>query len=95
MDTLTELVSERKATAERLADLDSRIVLALAERGAPALEPDRLLTVPEAAERLDIKASYLYDLIRRQQVPSVRVGKFVKVQEATVRAIQAGKIQLG
>ncbi len=92
---IAELVSERKATAERLADLDAKITLALADQRAVAELPDRLLTVPEAAGRLDVKASYLYDLIRRQQVPSVRVGKFVKVQEATVRAIQAGKILLG
>lgn len=42
--------------------------------------PSRLvLTVPEVAAELQIPASTVYDLIRRGEIPSVRVGKRIRV----------------
>lgn len=42
--------------------------------------PQRLaLTVPEAAAELQIPVSTLYDLIRRGEVPAVRIGKRIRV----------------
>ena len=44
------------------------------------------LTVPEAAAELQIPASTLYDLIRRGEVPAVRIGKRIRVP---VRRLEA------
>lgn len=47
---------------------------------APEASPRRLvLTVPEVAAELQIPASTVYDLIRRGEIPSVRVGKRIRV----------------
>jgi len=48
--------------------------------GAPDASPRRIvLTVPEVAAELQIPASTVYDLIRRGEIPSVRVGKRIRV----------------
>ena len=50
--------------------------------GAPEAGPRRLvLTVPEVAAELQIPASTVYDLIRRGEIPSVRVGKRIRVPQ--------------
>jgi len=38
-----------------------------------------VLTVPEVAAELQIPASTVYDLIRRGEIPSVRVGRRIRV----------------
>jgi excisionase family DNA binding protein len=49
---------------------------------APETGPRRLvLTVPEVAAELQIPASTVYDLIRRGEIPSVRVGKRIRVPQ--------------
>lgn len=40
-----------------------------------------VLTVPEVAAELQIPASTVYDLIRRGEIPSVRVGKRIRVPQ--------------
>jgi excisionase family DNA binding protein len=48
--------------------------------GAPEANQRRLvLTVPQVAAELQIPASTVYDLIRRGEIPSVRVGKRIRV----------------
>lgn len=37
------------------------------------------LTVPEVAERLSLAPSYVYELARRGDLPSVRRGKYVRI----------------
>jgi excisionase family DNA binding protein len=47
-------------------------------------EPDRLLTLPEVAERLAIPTGHAYDLARRDILPVVRFGKYVRVSAASL-----------
>ena len=47
-------------------------------------EPDRLLTLPEVAERLAIPMGHAYDLARRDLLPVVRFGKYVRVSAASL-----------
>jgi excisionase family DNA binding protein len=47
-------------------------------------EPDRLLTIPEVAERLAIPTGYAYDLARRDVLPVVRFGKYVRVSQTSL-----------
>ena len=37
------------------------------------------LTVPELAAELQIPVSTLYDLIRRGEIPAVRIGKRIRI----------------
>jgi putative molybdopterin biosynthesis protein len=47
---------------------------------APDASPRRIaLTVPEVAAELQIPGPTVYDLIRRGEIPSVRVGKRIRV----------------
>jgi excisionase family DNA binding protein len=68
--------------------LMARALVPCAPKADPS-EPIRLLTVPEAAERLNIPRSYLYELVRLGRVPAQRIGpKYVRLNPATVAEIQ-------
>lgn len=47
-------------------------------------EPDRLLTIPQVAERLAIPTGHAYELARRDVLPVVRFGKYVRVSLASL-----------
>jgi excisionase family DNA binding protein len=47
-------------------------------------EPDRLLTIPQVAERLAIPPGHAYELARRDVLPVVRFGKYVRVSQANL-----------
>jgi len=51
---------------------------------ADGQEPDRLLTIPQVAEHLAIPTGHAYDLARRDILPVVRFGKYVRVSEASL-----------
>jgi excisionase family DNA binding protein len=45
------------------------------------------LTVDEAAERLGVKRSWIYERTRRNTIPHRKLGKFVRFTEQDIRAI--------
>ena len=45
---------------------------------------DRLLKVPEAAERLALGRTHTYDLITRGLLPHIRIGRAVRIPEAAL-----------
>lgn len=51
---------------------------------ADGSQPDRLLTLPEVAERLAIPTGHAYELARRDLLPVVRFGKYVRVSEVSL-----------
>jgi excisionase family DNA binding protein len=51
---------------------------------ADGREPDRLLTLPEVAERLAIPTGHAYELARRDVLPVVRFGKYVRVSQVSL-----------
>src|SRR5215510_280784 len=90
---VTELgaVEARAMLAELVALQGLVLTRVLTSEAAAATppEPARLLTVPEAAERLAIPSSFLYELIRQGRVPAQRIGpKYVRLHPATVEEIQ-------
>jgi excisionase family DNA binding protein len=55
---------------------------------------DRLLSVPEAAPRLDLKESRLRELIRQGRFPAVQIGKYTKVRLSDIEAfLKAGLLK--
>ena len=42
--------------------------------------PESLLTVREAAAVLNLQPRYIYELVRRRELPAIRVGKYVRVR---------------
>jgi excisionase family DNA binding protein len=90
--TLTDLIDQRLAAATKLAELDALIARAQHVPLAPV--EDRLMEVSEAAKRLGLKVSYLYTLGREQKLPVIKIGKFIKIRESVIRAIETGKIRL-
>ncbi len=57
---------------------------------AEAPVEDRLLTVPQVAARLSVPKGYAYELARRREIPTVRVGaKYIRVSLAALRDWEA------
>jgi excisionase family DNA binding protein len=55
-----------------------------ADAGDKAVD-DHLLTIPEAAKRLGVAPAFAYELARRGELPTVRVGvKYVRVSSAVL-----------
>lgn len=54
--------------------------------------PDRMaFTVPEVAAELMLPVSTVYDLIKRGEIPSVRVGKRIRVPKQRLEEWVNGK----
>ena len=49
------------------------------QRDAMPTEPGALLTIEEVAQRLNVPKSNAYELVRRQKLGAVRLGKYVRV----------------
>lgn len=47
--------------------------------------PERLLTVPEVAERLQVPQSWLYYATKRGVFPHVKVGRYIRFSEAQIQ----------
>lgn len=59
----------------------------------PVSDKARLLTVPQAAERLGLTVSGLRFWIYRRAIPYVRVGRAVRISEETIqRIIERGTV---
>lgn len=56
-----------------------------ATRVTPAVG-EVLITVPEAARRLAISRSYLYQYLQRGRLPSVRIGRARRIRVADLEA---------
>jgi excisionase family DNA binding protein len=67
------------------AALTVRLLGALASSARPS-EPGPLLTIPEVAERLRVPESYAYEMARTGRLPSVRFGKYVRVDPEALDA---------
>ena len=73
----------------RLAGLQSllfsRLLAPDVQTASPGSPGDSLLTIPEVARRLSIPPSHAYELARRGELPTVRVGrKYVRVPRASL-----------
>jgi len=75
-DTAAELLT-------RLVGLQSLLLGRLLAAPTPHPDPEpgeRLLTIPEVAGRLSVPEAYAYELARRGEIPTIRVGKkYVRV----------------
>lgn len=57
-------------------------------QGRPeAPEEDRLLTIASVADRLGVPKSYAYELARRGDLPTVRLGKYVRVPASALQEL--------
>jgi excisionase family DNA binding protein len=53
----------------------------------PVAEKTRLVTLPEAADRLGVKVNTIRAWIYRRSVPYTKVGRAVRLSEATIESI--------
>lgn len=49
------------------------------------MDTDHLLTIPEVADLLSVPRRYAYDLARRRDFPTIRIGKYVRVRLIDLR----------
>ncbi len=52
-------------------------------------DPNRVFTVPEAADMLKISRSLAYELIARRELPAVRLGRRIIVPARAIEALLA------
>ena len=55
-----------------------------AEREMPLENNGALLTIKQVADRLNVKESYVYELVRQQNLEAVRLGRHVRVAQETL-----------
>lgn len=55
--------------------------------GQPASVGKMFLTVDEAAQRLGVTVSWIYERTRRKQIPHRKLGKFVRFTEEDLQKI--------
>jgi excisionase family DNA binding protein len=99
--TLTDLVINPSCIADLAPDEARGLLVQLMTLQVPLLakalaqppetkaDTQALLLVPDAAARLGVESSYLYELIRQGRVPAVRLGpKYVRLHPSVVAEIQ-------
>lgn len=80
------LVSQLAALIVVIESSSARPVEAPVPQGRDsARDDDRLLRVPEAAEILGFARSYIYELIRRGELPAVQSGRHVRLRRSALR----------
>jgi len=53
-----------------------------------------LLTIPQLAQRLQVKPSTLYQRVARGQLESTRIGKLIRVKEAdAIKPVRRSRVQ--
>ena len=52
-------------------------------------DPNRVFTVPEAADVLKISRSLAYELIARRELPAIRLGRRIIVPARAIEALLA------
>ena len=65
------------------AGLEIRLLMARSE--APTFAGERLLDAQEVAEWLGIKEDYVREMGRRGEIPTVRIGKYIRYEPSAVR----------
>ncbi|MBI4573258.1 MAG: helix-turn-helix domain-containing protein [candidate division NC10 bacterium] len=51
----------------------------------PGAAPEPLMKIPDVAKRLDVPMAFAYELARRGEIPTVRIGKkYVRVSSAAL-----------
>jgi excisionase family DNA binding protein len=81
--TLTDLTSRLFGTPRRVAEFTSQAV-----RG-------QLLTPKQLAQRWQVPTSHVYRLARAGEIPSVRLGKYVRFTPGGIAAFEAGQFTQG
>jgi excisionase family DNA binding protein len=80
------LLSEVAQRQTRLAQLQALLLLAAAGAQSAEREEDRLLTMDEVAARLQVPVAHAREMGRRHELPTVHVGRYVRVRESSLRA---------
>ena len=59
--------------------------------GQETLDP--IMTVPETAEYLKLSKSKVYILVKRNQIPHIKIGKNVRIRRSELLKWLDGKVQ--
>ncbi len=51
--------------------------------------PGRMLTVVEAADRLNVKERYIRYLIKERRIDTVKIGRYVRIPEQEIEGLIA------
>ncbi len=55
--------------------------------GNIASSTPRLLTVPETARELNVSPGHVWNMVKREQIPYVRLGRSIRIARAVVERI--------
>jgi excisionase family DNA binding protein len=63
-----------------------RLLMGNGNGADPGATTEPLLKIPDVAKRLDVPTAFAYELVRRGEIPTVRVGKkYVRVSSAALK----------
>ena len=83
-------VSQIPALIGILAQLQAQAQLKMLSQQKPASDPaGGLLTMRQAAARLNVPESRAYELARQGKLPAVRIGKYVRISAEALAAYQS------
>ena len=83
-------VSQIPALIGILAQLQAKAQLKMLSEQKTASDRDGgLLTMRQAAERLNVPESRAYELARQGKLPAVRIGKYVRISTEALTAYQS------
>jgi len=63
----------------------------LVEAERAEVMPKKLITLEELSERLQVKKSWLYEKTRLNEIPYIKVGKYIRFVEDEIWKWLAGK----
>jgi excisionase family DNA binding protein len=84
--TAGRLLSEIAERQVRLSQLQAVLVVRAAGDGTREVAADRLLTMEAVAELFAVPVAHAREMGRRHEIPTVRVGRYVRVRESSLRA---------
>jgi excisionase family DNA binding protein len=65
--------------------LFARLLLARDPSAAgPPSNEEELLTVPDVARLVGVRVAYIYELVRRGELPAVKLGKYIRLSRRSV-----------
>lgn len=84
--TAGRLLSEIAERQVRLSQLQAVLVVRAAGDGTREVAADRLLTMEAVAELLAVPVAHAREMGRRHEIPTVHVGRYVRVRESALQA---------
>ena len=95
-DQIAAALADVTVAQARLAAVHAVLVVRLqAAAGGASRTSDTLLTMEAVAERLAVPVAHAREMGRRHEIPTVRVGRYIRVRSSSLRTWLQQREELG